>query len=66
MHRGGRGQSFVYELNWSGSRGGEVGAKSGGMSAPSRGVVGLIETRMNTGANGVFALESEKRTSTGA
>lgn len=65
VHHGGRGQSYVYELNWSGS-GSEKSApgrpQAGGMSGTGR----PHETRMNTGANGVFALESEKRTSTGS
>ena len=53
VHRGGRGQSFVYELNWSDSK----GEKSG----PSRGEVGGMSVTgrvngmpMNTGANGGF------------
>lgn len=60
VHRGGRGQSYVYELNWSGSEGEKSGSSRphvGGMSATGR----PAETRMNTGANGVLSPESEKR-----
>jgi DNA primase catalytic core len=61
VHRGGRGQSYVYELNWSGSEGEKSGSgrgQVGGMSAPGR----AVETRMNIGPNGVLPVESEKRT----
>ena len=65
VHHGGRGQNYVYELNWSGS-GGEK-------SAPGRPQVGGVsgggrpsETRMNTAPNGVFVENHEKRTSAGA
>ena len=54
VHRGGRGQSYEYELNWSGSKGNVSGGsrpQAGGMSGGGRGA----ETRMNTGLNGVFA-----------
>ena len=53
VHRGGRGQTFVYELNWSGPEEEKSGAsrpQAGGMSATGR----PTETRMNTGVNGVF------------
>jgi DNA primase catalytic core len=53
VHHGGRGQTFVYELNWSGSEAEKSGASRpqvGGMSGSGR----ASETRMNTGANGVF------------
>ena len=39
VHRGGRGQSFVYELNWSGFEGEKSGLgrpQVGGMSGPGR------------------------------
>jgi DNA primase len=65
VHRGGRGQTFVYELNWSGSEAEKSGASRplvGGMSAPGR----PSETRMNTGVNGVFHPIDEKRIATGA
>jgi DNA primase catalytic core len=65
VHSGGRGQSYVYELNWSGSGGEKSGPSRplvGGMSASGR----TSETRMNTGVNGVLSLESAKRTSVGA
>jgi DNA primase len=65
VHRGGRGQTFVYELNWSGLEGEKSGASRpqvGGMSATGR----SSETRMNTGVNGVFHPIDEERISTGA
>jgi len=65
VHRGGRGQTFVYELNWSGSEAEKSVASRpqvGGMSA-----TGLAsETRMNTGVNGIFHPLDEKRIATGA
>jgi hypothetical protein len=64
-HRGGRGQTFVYELNLAGSEDHLAGAKrpqNGGVARGWR----PHETRINTAANGVLALESEKRTYTGA
>jgi len=85
-HRGGRGQSFVYELlfergdslskpqipglidvydsNLTDSEGQMAGSKrgqNGGVTAGWRG----DETRMNTGANGVFAQNRENGTSAG-
>ena len=58
VHRGGRGQGYVYELNWSGSE--------DNLSAPGRGEVGGVsgagratETPMNIGANGVFVAKHE-------
>jgi DNA primase catalytic core len=77
VHHGGRGQTFVYELvyeaaeicgydlNLAGMEAHRTGPKrpqNGGVTAPWR----TRETRMNTGANGVFAGEGEKRISTGA
>jgi DNA primase len=63
VHRGGRGQSFVYELNWSGSE----GEKSG----PGRPQVGRVSATglvngmpMNTGANGIYAHHCENGTYT--
>jgi hypothetical protein len=64
VHHGGRGQTFVYELNWSGAeeeKSGPSRPQVGGMSGPGR----PFETRMNTGANGVFARKRENRTDTG-
>jgi hypothetical protein len=65
VHRGGRGQSFVYELNWSGledekSGGGrpQVGGMSGGGRVNGRPV--------NTGANGIYAQNGENGTYTEA
>jgi DNA primase len=58
VYAGGRGQSFVYELNRSGLDGEKSGASRpqvGGMSGAGR----VSETRMNTGANGVFGLNRE-------
>ena len=60
VHHGGRGQSYVYELNWAGSGEEKPGGsrpQAGGMPGPGR----AAETRMNIGANGVFGLETEKR-----
>src|SRR6202522_222230 len=65
VHRGGWGQTFVYELNWSGleaEKSGQSRPQVGGMSATGR----PSETRMNTGANGVFHPIEEKRIATGA
>jgi DNA primase len=59
VHHGGRGQTFVYELNWSGSEGEKSGSSRphvGGMSDTGR----ASETRMNTGANGIFHAQPEK------
>jgi DNA primase len=64
VHHGGRGQTFVYELNWSGSeeeKSGPSRPQVGGMSGPGRG----DETRMNTGANGIFASKPQNGTDTG-
>jgi DNA primase len=54
VFQGGRGQSYVYELNRSGLEGEKSGPSRpqvGGMSGPGR----VSETRMEPGANGVFA-----------
>jgi len=64
VHRGGRGQTFVYELNWSGleeEKSGGSRPQVGGMSGPGR----ATEARMNTGANGVFASKHENGADTG-
>jgi DNA primase catalytic core len=64
VHHGGRGQTFVYELNWSGSEEEKSGLSRpqvGGMSGPGR----AFETRMNTGANAVFVAKRENGTDTG-
>jgi DNA primase len=65
IHHGGRGQNYVYEMNWSGPE----GEKSGS----SRPQVGRVsgggrpnETRMNIAPNGVFAENHAKRAYTGA
>jgi DNA primase len=53
IHRGGRGQSFVYQLNWSGLETEKSGASRplvGGMSGGGR-VAGIP---MNTGTNGTY------------
>jgi hypothetical protein len=60
VHRGGRGQSYVYELNWSGSEEEKSGlgrGDVGGVSVGGR----VAGSRMNIGPNGVLALDSEKR-----
>lgn len=59
VHQGGRGQIFVYELNWPGLEEDKPGpgrAHAGGMSGLGR----TAETSMKIGANGVFHLEMEK------
>ena len=64
VHHGGRGQTFVYELNWSGAeeeKSGPSRPQVGGMSGPVRG----NETRMNPGANAVFMAKRENGTDTG-
>jgi hypothetical protein len=63
VHRGGRGQSFVYELNWSGFEGEKSGGgrpQAGGMSGGGR----VNGRPMNTGANGIFAQNHENGTYT--
>jgi hypothetical protein len=58
VHKGGRGQSFVYELNWSGSEGEKSGPgrpQAGGVSATCR----PAQMPMNTGANGIYAPNHE-------
>ena len=58
VHRGGRGQGYVYELNWSGSEGELPGGSRpqvGGMPGEGR----PAETRMDIGANGVFGVKHE-------
>jgi hypothetical protein len=60
VHHGGRGQSYVYELNWPGS-GAEKSApgrvQAGGVSGAGR----PHETPMNTAPNGVLSMEEQKR-----
>ncbi|QOY87925.1 CHC2 zinc finger domain-containing protein [Paludibaculum fermentans] len=64
VHHGGRGQTFVYELNWSG-----LEEEKSGASRPQVGVLSgagrATETRMNTGANGILAREPQNTTDTG-
>ncbi len=63
VHRGGRGQSFVYELNWSGFEGEKSGdgrPQVGGMSGGGR----VNGVPMNTGANGIFAPNGKNGTYT--
>jgi len=65
VHHGGRGQTYVYELNWSGQEADKSGAgrpQVGVMSGPGR----VAETRMNAGANGVFAQKLPNSIDTGA
>jgi hypothetical protein len=64
IHHGGRGQTYVYELNWSGLEGEKSGPSRpqvGGMSGAGR----VSGTRMNTGANGVFMQKPQNGTNTG-
>ncbi|QOY87936.1 CHC2 zinc finger domain-containing protein [Paludibaculum fermentans] len=64
VHHGGRGQTFVYELNWSG-----LEEEKSGASRPQVGVLSgagrATETRMNTGANGILARKPQNTTDTG-
>ena len=63
VHRGGRGQSFVYELNWSGFEGEKSGGgrpQVGGMSGGGR----VNGRPMNTGANGIYGHNHENGTYT--
>jgi DNA primase len=65
IHHGGRGQNYVYELNWSGSEADKSGSSRpqvGGMSGGGR----TAETRMNIAPNGVFAGNHAKHAHTGA
>ena len=64
VHHGGRGQTFVYELNWSGLEEEKSGASRpqvGGLSGAGR----ATETRMNTGVDGVLARKPQNSTDTG-
>ncbi|MGA2436506.1 MAG: toprim domain-containing protein, partial [Bryobacteraceae bacterium] len=64
IHHGGRGQTYVYELNWSGFEGEKSGPsrpQAGGMSGAGR----VFGTRMNTGASGVFMQKEKNGTNTG-
>jgi DNA primase catalytic core len=64
VHRGGRGQSFVYELNWSpleGEKSGPGRPQVGGMSGTSR----ANGMPMNTGANGIYTHYHANGTDTG-
>ena len=64
VHRGGRGQTFVYELNWSGSEGEKSGPSRpqvGGMSGAGR----PLETRIPTGVNGILVRKPQNSTDTG-
>jgi DNA primase len=65
IHHGGRGQNYVYELNWSGSE-----TEKSGSSRPQVGRVSgggrTSESPINIAPNGVFAGNHEKRTYTGA
>jgi DNA primase len=64
-HHGGRGLSYVYELNLAGENDHLAGSKrpqNGGLAGGSR----VVETRMNTAPNGVFVENHAKRAYTGA
>jgi DNA primase len=65
IHHGGRGQNYVYELNWSGSE-----SEKSGSSRPQVGRVSGSgrphEKPMNIAPNGVFAENHAKRAYTGA
>jgi DNA primase len=64
-HHGGRGLSYVYELNLAGENDHLAGSKrpqNGGLAGGWRG----DETRINTAPNGVFVENREKRTALGA
>jgi len=65
IHHGGRGQNYVYELNWSGSEGEKSGPSRpqvGGMSGGGR----PHEKPMNIAPNGVFAGNHAKQAYTEA
>jgi DNA primase len=65
IHHGGRGQNYVYELNWSGSeteKSGSSRPQVGGMSGGGR----PHEKPMNIAPNGVFAENHAKHAHTGA
>ena len=65
VHHGGRGQIFVYELNWSGSQEQKSGPgrpQVGGMPGDGR----PHQARMNTAPNGILKPEAQKRMDTGA
>ena len=65
VHRGGRGQGYVYELNWAGPVEDQAGpgrGDGGGVPGTER----PAETRMNIAPNGVPGHEAEKRTPVGA
>jgi predicted transport protein len=64
VHRGGRGQSFVYELNWSplvGEKSGPGRPQVGEMSGTSR----ANGMPVNTGANGIYTHYHANGTDTG-
>jgi DNA primase len=64
VHHGGRGQTFVYELNWSGLEEEKPGASRpqvGALSGASR----AAETDMNSGANGILTRKPQDSTDTG-
>jgi DNA primase len=64
VHRGGRGQSFVYELNWPGLEGEKAATcrpEVGGVAASKR-VIGMP---MNKEANGIYAHNHENGAYTG-
>ena len=66
-HRGGRGQTFVYE--YAANLAGQDGRLAGSKRPQSGGVAGEwrpTETRMNAAPNGVLPLETQKRISKGA
>lgn len=63
VHRGGRGQSYVYELNWAGSEGEKAGT-SRPVVAGAPGTGRVAETLMNIGPNGVLGTEAGKRVHT--
>jgi DNA primase catalytic core len=65
IHHGGRGQNYVYELNWSGSES-EKSGSSRGQVGPKSGGGRTHEKPMNIAPNGVFAGNHAKSAYTGA
>ena len=64
VHHGGRGQSYVYELDLA-APGATWRAQNGPQTAGWRGIAGLDETRITIAPNGVLIDNREKRTSAG-
>ena len=69
VHRGGRGQTFLYVYEYDSNLAGSEGQLAGSKRPHNGGVAGAwraAETRMNTAPNGVLPQENKKRIATGA